>query len=305
MISLRLLALTWATKNTPLLELNILRFLTVAPNARFLAMNSYTVLSLRQRTVNRFLIAPNPFGSKGARHGNGEEVTTDSRTRHHKVSNPGNSNEGVDSVIDSIRDCPSVVPLVTSAKNGVKANGGDASLKRPANTFEYLAISEVSAPPDEVVELASTSSVIPDTSDYSDTSPNCDTFKQVKRIDELDYSPLPLPLSKSKLRRLKKQNRDPKQVDGRSITFLMIKIAAWNIRGLNDPLKKKELSTFVRVHSLSVICILETRVRNSNKDKIFTSILSGRGLLHNYEHALLGRIWVCWNPSVVSIVALH
>ena len=65
----------------------------------------------------------------------------------------------------------------------------------------------------------------------------------------------------------------------------MIKLAAWNIRGLNDSLKQKEMSAFVRVHYLSVVCILETRVRASNKDKIFTSILPGWGLLHNYDHA--------------------
>ena len=85
----------------------------------------------------------------------------------------------------------------------------------------------------------------------------------------------------------------------------MIKLAAWNIRGLNDPLKQKEMGTFFRVHSLSVVGILETRVSASNKDKIFTSIFSGWGLLHNYDHALLGRIWVCWNPTVVSIAAIH
>ena len=162
----------------------------------------------------------NPYGNKGARHGNGEEEIADSRIGHHKVSKPIKElNEGVDSVIDSIRDCPSMVPPVTSVKTTVKVNGGDASLKRHRNTFEYLALSEVSAPPVDVVELASTSSVIPDTGDYSDTSPNCDTFKQIKIIDELNYSPLPLPLSKSKLRRLKKHNRDPKHVDGRSVTL--------------------------------------------------------------------------------------
>ena len=47
--------------------------------------------------------------------------------------------------------------------------------------------------------------VTPNTEDFSDTSPNYDTFKQVRRIDELDYSPMPLPLSKSKLKRRKKK----------------------------------------------------------------------------------------------------
>ena len=70
----------------------------------------------------------------------------------------------------------------------------------------------------------------------------------------------------------------------------MIKIVAWNIRGLNDPLKQKEVISFVKEHSLRVVCHLETRVRISNKDRIFTSILPGWCLLHNYDHALLGRI---------------
>ena len=85
----------------------------------------------------------------------------------------------------------------------------------------------------------------------------------------------------------------------------MIKLVAWNIRGLNDPLKQKELRSVVRVHSLSIVCILETRVKASNMDRICTSILHGWGFLHNYDHALLGRIWVCWNTSVVSIDAIH
>ena len=85
----------------------------------------------------------------------------------------------------------------------------------------------------------------------------------------------------------------------------MIKLAAWNIRGLNDPLKKKEIRSFVRVHSISVVCILETRVKSSNMDRICASILPGWGLIHNYDHALLGRIWVCWNTSVVSIDAIN
>ena len=75
----------------------------------------------------------------------------------------------------------------------------------------------------------------------------------------------------------------------------MIKLVAWNTRGINDPLKQKELSMLVRVHSLSVLCIPETRVRNHNRVRIFNSILPGWDLHHNYEHASLGRIWVCWN----------
>ena len=74
------------------------------------------------------------------------------------------------------------------------------------------------APTDEVADLESTGTVLPDTSEYSDSSPIYDSFKQVKRIDELDFTPQPLPLSKSKLKRLKKQNRGPQLGEGSKVS---------------------------------------------------------------------------------------
>ena len=92
--------------------------------------------------------------------------------------------------------------------------GGDSSV----NTFECLTLCEDSASSLEGSgDLASTSYEILETVEYSDTSPIFDTFKLVKRIDELDYSPR-LPLSKSKLNRLKKQHRASKHVDGKKVT---------------------------------------------------------------------------------------
>ena len=66
---------------------------------------------------------------------------------------------------------------------------------------------------------------------------------------------------------------------------------SWNIRGLNDPLKQKEVRSFVESHAFDFVCVLKTRVRASNKDKIFNSLLPGWKLFHNYVHALLGRIF--------------
>ena len=58
-------------------------------------------------------------------------------------------------------------------------------------------------------------------------------------------------------------------------------------------------------HELDLVCILETRVRFSNKDRIFNSILPGWSFFHNYDQALLGRIWICGNPEKVSIDIVH
>ena len=85
----------------------------------------------------------------------------------------------------------------------------------------------------------------------------------------------------------------------------MIKFASWNIRGLNDPLKQREVRTFVKSQALDFIYLVETRVRAFNKDRIFNSLLPGWRLFHNYEHALLGRIWICGNPEKVSIDIIH
>ena len=85
----------------------------------------------------------------------------------------------------------------------------------------------------------------------------------------------------------------------------MVKFATWNIKGLNDPLKQKEVCSFVVSNDLDFVCILETRVRISNKDRIFNSLFPGWRLFHNYDHALLGRIWICGNPEKVSIDLVH
>ena len=85
----------------------------------------------------------------------------------------------------------------------------------------------------------------------------------------------------------------------------MVKFASWNIRGLNDPLKQREVRSFVKSQALDFIYHVETRVRASNRDRIFSSLLPGWRLFHNYEHALLGRIWICGNPEKVSIDVIH
>ena len=76
--------------------------------------------------------------------------------------------------------------------------------KVPGNTFECLAQREEECPI-EVVEAIVTSRYDPNTiSDFSDTSPIIDTFKHIKRVDELDFTPVPL--SKKKLKKLNKMN---------------------------------------------------------------------------------------------------
>ena len=85
----------------------------------------------------------------------------------------------------------------------------------------------------------------------------------------------------------------------------MVKFAAWNIRGLNEPLKQKDVRSLVESHALDFVCVLGTRVRAHSKNRIFNSLFPGWKLFHNYDHAMLSRIWVCGNPEKVSIDVIH
>ena len=81
--------------------------------------------------------------------------------------------------------------------------------KLPGNTFECLAQSEEECP-SEIAKNSVTSRSDPNAiADFSDTSPTLDTFKHIKRVDELDFTPVPL--SKKKLKKLKKKNLATKQ----------------------------------------------------------------------------------------------
>ena len=82
----------------------------------------------------------------------------------------------------------------------------------PGNTIECLAQSEEEGSTDVAKNLDVSA-------DFSDTSPTLHTFKHVKRIDELDFTPVPL--SKKKLKKLKKQSQIAKQASDRGESNLM------------------------------------------------------------------------------------
>lgn len=52
-----------------------------------------------------------------------------------------------------------------------------------------------------------------------------------------------------------------KREGGDSLLLPMMKIAAWNIRGLNNPLKQKEVCSFIQSQKLCFMSVVETKVR--------------------------------------------
>ena len=104
--------------------------------------------------------------------------------------------------------CPVSIPTVAHAEAGIQLNledinaaiEVDISPKLPSNTFACLSQNEEEGPIMEEGPL-----LIPTTNtDFSDTSPIIDTFKHIKKVDELEFTPVPL--SRKKLKKLKKRN---------------------------------------------------------------------------------------------------
>lgn len=70
-------------------------------------------------------------------------------------------------------------------------------------------------------------------------------------------------------------------------------LLVWNVRGLNHPSKQKEVQSMIRTKKIGLICLIETRVKVSNADRILASMLPDWDFCFNYEKHFLGRIWVC------------
>jgi len=80
-----------------------------------------------------------------------------------------------------------------------------------------------------------------------------------------------------------------------------MKLLSWNIRGLNMPLKQKEIRRMVFSHRISILCLLETRVKQDNFPKVAGSMLPGWEIINNYSKHCLGKIWICWDPGGVKL----
>lgn len=61
----------------------------------------------------------------------------------------------------------------------------------------------------------------------------------------------------------------------------MIRIPCWNIRALNSPLKQKEVKSFTHTKGISIIGLVEVKVRNQNFQKFSKRIFRNWEVVHN------------------------
>ncbi|XP_074305658.1 uncharacterized protein LOC141640879 [Silene latifolia] len=80
-----------------------------------------------------------------------------------------------------------------------------------------------------------------------------------------------------------------------------MKVASWNVRGFNCPIKQCEVKDFLVHNQLDVLAILETRVKETKARKIISKVFAKWKVICNYNTHYNGRIWLLYNPTTVSL----
>ena len=81
-------------------------------------------------------------------------------------------------------------------------------------------------------------------------------------------------------------------------------LATWNVRGLNKRPHQNEVVNFISSNSLSLICCVETKVKENNFLAISKRINRNWSWVHNYDCHHNGRIWVGWDKNIWKL-AVH
>lgn len=82
-------------------------------------------------------------------------------------------------------------------------------------------------------------------------------------------------------------------------------IASWNVRGLNDPLKAKEVRRFLGTHCVDFVGLLETKVKAHNTTKVQKRFGPNWTWVDNNGYFDKGRIWIGWCSDLVDFRAME
>lgn len=75
-------------------------------------------------------------------------------------------------------------------------------------------------------------------------------------------------------------------------------ILVWNVRGLNDKSRKKDVKFHIARYHPSLVAFVETKVAISNINRLSNCVYQGWQSCNNFDIDDTGRIWVAWDPRV-------
>ena len=80
-----------------------------------------------------------------------------------------------------------------------------------------------------------------------------------------------------------------------------MKIASWNVRGLNGEDRQRVVNKWLRNLGYSVVALLETHVQDENYLEVVQKVSQGRRFENNYSEVNGGRIFILWDP-LISVI---
>ncbi|XP_056698080.1 uncharacterized protein [Spinacia oleracea] len=69
-------------------------------------------------------------------------------------------------------------------------------------------------------------------------------------------------------------------------------ICSWNVRGMNDPSKVVEIKKFLSHNNVSVVALVETKVKVTNSEKVQKKFGNNWRWVMNYTNSPRGRVWI-------------
>ena len=86
----------------------------------------------------------------------------------------------------------------------------------------------------------------------------------------------------------------------------MFRIGAWNIRGLNDPIKQKNIREAIRMNNLSMMGILEVKVKDSHMDAVLKGVLPQNWqALSSFGTNNVARLLVIWDDLALQVTQVQ
>lgn len=76
---------------------------------------------------------------------------------------------------------------------------------------------------------------------------------------------------------------------------------SWNVRGLNAPNKQKEVKLLCNDEKVSLIGLIETKIKREKLDQLANHMFAGWQYISNLDDHYNGRIWIIWRPDYYRV----
>ena len=82
-------------------------------------------------------------------------------------------------------------------------------------------------------------------------------------------------------------------------------ITTWNVQGLNDSIKRKEVRKLIATQNITVMGILETRTRDCQMEKVSKDCFGRDWSFFHNSDGQKSNIWVGLNNNLVEVKKLY